>query len=189
MARSLLITFHRISSTVWKRLPFKAGLSSALSVLVGALLNKFGLFLNTPRICFNLFHYQFLLFRLLFSAAAPYIDKDVLLANLSVEAVRTVFLFHSKMLCHVLSMKHELRYNMQDLFCDSRHKVFNDVMLIRCIVFAAGVDVCELYTGLFKTIVGVIHNTLQMQPHMISFYGVTSRIRFMLLLFPQVSRN
>ena len=62
-------------------------------------------------------------------------------------------------------------------------------MLIRCIVFAAGVDVCELYTGLFKTIVGVIHNTLQMQPHMISFYGVTSRIRFMLLLFPQVSRN
>ena len=30
---------------------------------------------------------------------------------------------------------------------------------------------------------------LQMQPHVISFYGVTSRIRFMFLLFPQVSRN
>ena len=44
-------------------------------------------------------------------------------------------------------------------------------------------------------IVGVIrcyspgHLVLQMQPHVISFYGVTSRIRFMFLLFPQVSRN
>jgi len=34
-----------------------------------------------------------------------------------------------------------------------------------------------------------IHLILQMQPHVISFYGVTSRIRFMFLLFPQVSRN
>ena len=37
-------------------------------------------------------------------------------------------------------------------------------------------------------IVGVLttcHLELQMQPHVISFYGVTSRI----LLFPQVSRN
>ena len=34
-----------------------------------------------------------------------------------------------------------------------------------------------------------IHLVLQMQPHVISFYGVTSRIRFMFLLFPQVSRN
>ena len=33
------------------------------------------------------------------------------------------------------------------------------------------------------------HFVLQMQPHVISFYGVTSRIRFMFLLFPQVSRN
>ena len=47
----------------------------------------------------------------------------------------------------------------------------------------------QLYIGLFKMIVGVIHNTLQMQPHVISFYGVTSMIRFMFLLFPQVSRN
>jgi hypothetical protein len=38
-------------------------------------------------------------------------------------------------------------------------------------------------------IVRVIHNTLQKQPHVISFYGVTSRIRFMFLLFPQVSWN
>jgi hypothetical protein len=44
-------------------------------------------------------------------------------------------------------------------------------------------------TGLLKMIVGVIHNTLQMQPHAISFYGVASRIRFMFLLFPQVSLN
>jgi len=29
------------------------------------------------------------------------------------------------------------------------------------------------------------HLVLQMQPHVISFYGVTSRIRFMFLLFPQ----
>ena len=34
-----------------------------------------------------------------------------------------------------------------------------------------------------------IHLVLQMQPHVISFYGVTSRIRFMFLLFPQVSWN
>jgi len=33
------------------------------------------------------------------------------------------------------------------------------------------------------------HLVLQMQPHVISFYGVRSRIRFMFLLFPQVSRN
>jgi len=33
------------------------------------------------------------------------------------------------------------------------------------------------------------HLVLQMQPHMISFYGVTLRIRFMFLLFPQVPRN
>ena len=41
-------------------------------------------------------------------------------------------------------------------------------------------------------IVGVLttcHLILQMQPHVISFYGVTSRIRFMFLLFPQVSQN
>jgi hypothetical protein len=34
-----------------------------------------------------------------------------------------------------------------------------------------------------------IQLVLQMQPHVISFYGVTSRIRFMFLLFPQVPRN
>jgi len=49
-----------------------------------------------------------------------------------------------------------------------------------------------LNTGLFEMIVGVLttcHLVLQMQPHVISFYGVTSRIRFMFLLFPQVSQN
>ena len=47
-------------------------------------------------------------------------------------------------------------------------------------------------TGLFEMIVRVLttrHLVLQMQPHVIYFYGVTSRIRFMFLLFPQVSRN
>jgi len=33
------------------------------------------------------------------------------------------------------------------------------------------------------------HLVLQMQPYVISFYGVTSRIGFMFLLFPQLSRN
>ena len=33
------------------------------------------------------------------------------------------------------------------------------------------------------------HLVLQMQPHVISFYGVTSRIGFMFLLVPQVCRN
>ena len=48
------------------------------------------------------------------------------------------------------------------------------------------------YTGLFEMIVGVLTTCLlflQMQPHVIYFYGVTSRIRFMFLLFLQVSRN
>jgi hypothetical protein len=36
---------------------------------------------------------------------------------------------------------------------------------------------------------GCGHLVLQMQLHVISFYGVTSRTRFMFLLFPQVSRN
>jgi len=46
------------------------------------------------------------------------------------------------------------------------------------------------YTGLLKMTLGVTNNTFHMQPHVISFYGVTSRIRFiMFLLFPQVSRN
>ena len=45
------------------------------------------------------------------------------------------------------------------------------------------------YTGLFKMIIGVIHDTLEVQPHVISFYGVTSGIRFMFLLFPQVFWN
>jgi len=38
-------------------------------------------------------------------------------------------------------------------------------------------------------IVGITVLNLQMQPHVISFYGVTWRIRFMFLFFPQVSRN
>ena len=33
------------------------------------------------------------------------------------------------------------------------------------------------------------HLVLQMQPHVIFFYGVMSRIKFMFLLFPQVSWN
>jgi len=32
-----------------------------------------------------------------------------------------------------------------------------------------------------------MHLVLQMQPHVIFFYGVTSMIRFMFLLFPQIS--
>jgi len=32
------------------------------------------------------------------------------------------------------------------------------------------------------------HLVLQLQLHVISFYGVTSKIRFMFLLFPQISR-
>jgi len=48
------------------------------------------------------------------------------------------------------------------------------------------------YTGLFKMVVTILttcHLVLQMQPHVIYLYGVTSRIRFMFLLFPQISRN
>ena len=51
---------------------------------------------------------------------------------------------------------------------------------------------CARNTGLFKMIVGVLttcHLVLQMQPRVISFLGVTSRIGFMFLLFPQVSQK
>jgi len=41
----------------------------------------------------------------------------------------------------------------------------------------------------FNNLSYTIHLVLQMQPHVISSFGVTSRIRFMFLLFPQVSRN
>ena len=44
------------------------------------------------------------------------------------------------------------------------------------------------YRG-FNNLSYTIQLFFQMQPHVISFYGVTSRIRFMFLLFPQVSRN
>ena len=41
----------------------------------------------------------------------------------------------------------------------------------------------------FNNLSYTIYLVLQMQPHVISFYGVTSRIRLMFLLFSQVSRN
>ena len=41
----------------------------------------------------------------------------------------------------------------------------------------------------FNNLSYTIHLVLQMQPHVISFYGVTWKIRFTFLLFPQVSRN
>jgi len=44
---------------------------------------------------------------------------------------------------------------------------------------------CQGFDNLSYT----IHLVLQMQPHVISFCGVTSSIRFMFLLFPQVCRN
>ena len=59
-------------------------------------------------------------------------------------------------------------------------------------IFAFLCPVQFVYTGLFEMIVGVLrtgHLVLQMQPHVISFYGITSRIRLKFLLFPQVSRN
>ena len=40
---------------------------------------------------------------------------------------------------------------------------------------------------MFFGVLTTCHLLLQTQPHVISFYGVTSRIRFMFLLFPQVS--
>ena len=46
-----------------------------------------------------------------------------------------------------------------------------------------------IYTGLFEMIVAIMGLYLQMQHHVISFYGVTSRIRFIFLLFPQASQN
>jgi hypothetical protein len=41
----------------------------------------------------------------------------------------------------------------------------------------------------FNNLSYTIYLVLQMQAHVISYYGVTSRIRFMIHLFPQLSRN
>ena len=63
------------------------------------------------------------------------------------------------------------------------------IMLVRSTLRAL---IRFIIQGYSKFIVGVLttcHLVLQMQPHVISFYGVTSRIRFMFFLFPQVSRN
>ena len=51
------------------------------------------------------------------------------------------------------------------------------------------VTVTVTNTGLLKNDCRGFTLVLQMQPHVISFLGVTSRIGFMFLLFPQVSRN
>jgi len=45
--------------------------------------------------------------------------------------------------------------------------------------------IVRVYNNLSYT----MYLVLEMQPHVISFYGVTSRIRFMFLHFLQVSRN
>jgi len=61
-----------------------------------------------------------------------------------------------------------------------------------CYIYIYIYIMCNKSTGLFEMFVYVLttcHLVLQMQPHVISFYGVTSRIRFMFLLFSQVSRN
>ena len=61
----------------------------------------------------------------------------------------------------------------------------------KCFHFFQGTTDAGIYRVIRKDCRGLnnCHLVLQMQPHVISFYGVTSRIRFMLLLFPQVSRN
>ena len=54
------------------------------------------------------------------------------------------------------------------------------------------VTTLHLCMGLFEMIVGGFNNlsyTIRLRFLVISFCGVTSRIRFMFLLFPQVSRN
>jgi len=53
-------------------------------------------------------------------------------------------------------------------------------------------QICCKHTGLFEIIVGVLttcHLVLRMQLRVVSFYGLTSRIRFSFLLFPEVSRD
>jgi len=47
----------------------------------------------------------------------------------------------------------------------------------------------KLYRVIRNDCRGFNNLVLQMQPHVIPFYGVTSRIRFTFLLFPQVTRN
>jgi len=72
-----------------------------------------------------------------------------------------------------------------------------NILFIFCVGFVFRFSSCvfilsHLCTGLFEMIVGVLttcHLVLQMQPYVIYFYGVTWRIKFMFLVFPQVSRN
>jgi len=66
-----------------------------------------------------------------------------------------------------------------NLFCGAGGQTYNTLRLTG-------------YTESFEMVVGVLTTATsfyQMQPHVISFYGVTSRIGFMFLLFPQVFRN
>ena len=72
----------------------------------------------------------------------------------------------------------------------SAHLFFLGGLLFTARYVLSALPVREKRTGLFEMIVGVVttcHLVLQMQPHVISFFGVTSRIRFKFLLFPQVS--
>jgi len=79
-------------------------------------------------------------------------------------------------------------------FSDKLHSYFAiTIHLYKLVVNSQQENMFYPYTGLlFDMMVRVLttcHLVLQMQPHVISFYGVTSRIRFMFLLFPQVSQN
>jgi len=58
-------------------------------------------------------------------------------------------------------------------------------IIVRNVLYRVIQNDCRGFNNLSYT----IHLVLQMQRHVISFYGVTSRIRFMILLFPQVSQN
>jgi len=46
-----------------------------------------------------------------------------------------------------------------------------------------------MIVGVLNSLSHTIHLVLQLQLHVIYFFGATSKIGFMFLLFPQVSRN
>jgi len=87
-----------------------------------------------------------------------------------------------KMIFGVLTTCHT-QYNSDSSICIF---LFNITTLPVFVTYLTGV----LYVHLLWFYKHLHDNqVLQMQPHVISFYGVTSRIRFMFLRFPHVTRN
>jgi len=106
-----------------------------------------------------------------------------------------IFWFHNMMKMFLLAKKLSTSQGLCSIDLIIRLYIYVYIYIYMCVCVCVYVCVyrhTHTHTGLFKMIVGVLttcHLVLQMQSHVISFYGFTSTIRFLFLLFPQLSRN